>query len=430
MMGWDTRQTRLIRVGFLHSLCAGSITAYSFYGPLFLSGLRYSQYQVNLVSTTAEIAIYLPVPIVGYLIDRYDPRPVSLLSGLVFGLGYLLAALTYRAGPITSDKGWPLGVMLFAFACVGCATSSMYLAAVTTCAKNFGRGTHKGIALAVPIAAFGLSGMWQTQVGSHFLSKPTSGGHDSELDVFRYFLFLAGLLVAAGVLGSLGLRIVDEDVLLEDAVEDFERSGLLPHHHHHRGDHHHHEDAYAYERSILLDSESRSVNGYGTISHSRSPSPSTSSLSDNTKKRWVINTSTRLFLRDPTMWCLASAFFLLSGPGEAYINNLGTIVTALYPPSKGPIPRGNSPATHVSIVALSSTVARIVTGLLSDLFGPSTTPSAAASPPLKHPSSSLSPSTSPFRKILTFPRLVAFALGDVQPQALRVEPQMLDIHGD
>ena len=352
----------------MDSLCAGSITAYSLYGPLFLSQLKYSQYQVNLVSTVAEIAMYLPVPVVGYLVDRYNPRPISFFSGLLFGLGYLLAALTYRAGSIKSKDGWPLGAMLFAFACVGSGTSAMYLSAVTTCAKNFGRGKHKGIALAVPIAAFGLSGLWQSQVGSHFFTRPLPNGHGEEVDVSQYFIFLAVLLLVAGILGSVGLRVVDEDALLENAVEDLERSGLLRRHSH----------GQSPERSLLHDSENPNGNGYGTMS--RSHSPSISSLSNNSKKRWLLNTSTRLFLSDPTMWCLACAFFLLTGPGEAYINNLGTIVTSLYPPSAGPIPRSNTPATHVSIVAVSSTAARIATGILSDLFSPST---SSASPPSK-----------------------------------------------
>ena len=46
--------------------------------------------------------------------------------------------------------------VVLAFFAVGMGTSCMYLPAVTTCAKNFGRGNAKGIALAVPIAAFGL----------------------------------------------------------------------------------------------------------------------------------------------------------------------------------------------------------------------------------------------------------------------------------
>ena len=347
----------------LSCLCAGSITAYSLYGPLFLKHLRYTQYQVNAVSTTAEVAMYLPVPLFGYLCDRYNPRPLSLVSGCLFGLGYLLAALTYHAGPPNSEGAWPSAIMILAFIGVGGGTSCMYLSAVTTCAKNFGRGKHKGLALAMPIAAFGLSGMWQSQVGSHFFT-PVRGG---DTDVYRYFLFLAGLLFAVGIVGSLALRIVDQEEYIKEAVDELERSGLL-------------EDSPLFQRrSLLHDSEDpHSATGYGTLS---SPARSTSSLHSQTKshnastsestfkKTLLLNTETRLFLSDPTMWLLASGFFLTTGPGEAFINNLGTVIHTLYPPSTQ-IPSSNSPATHVSIVALTSTLARLLTGTLTDLLAP------------------------------------------------------------
>lgn len=342
----------------LSCLCAGSITAYSLYGPLFLKHLRYTQFQVNAVSTTAELAMYLPVPLFGYLCDRYNPRPLSLAAAILFGVGYLLAALTYHAGQPRSEGGWPFAVMVVAFIGVGSGTSCMYLSAVTTCAKNFGRGKHKGLALAMPIAAFGLSGMWQSQVGSHFFTSEKGG----DTDVFRYFLFLAGLLFAVGVVGAVGLRVVNEEELIDEAVDELERSGLL-------------EESPLFQRSTIHDAEN--TNGYGTLTppisslHGSKPHD-THSTELALKKTFLLNTETRLFLADPTMWLLASGFFLTTGPGEAFINNLGTIIHTLYPPST-PIPSSNSPATHVSIVALTSTLARLLTGTLSDLLAPTTT---------------------------------------------------------
>lgn len=346
----------------LSCLCAGSITAYSLYGPLFLKHLRYSQYQVNAVSTTAELAMYLPVPLFGYLCDRYNPRPLSLGAGIVFGVGYLLAALTYRAGPPENEGGWPFAVMVVAFVGVGMGTSCMYLSAVTTCAKNFGRGKHKGLALAMPIAAFGLSGMWQSQVGSHFFARKEDETN-GDVDVFRYFLFLAGLLFAVGLVGAVGLRVVGEEELIDNAVDELERSGLL-------------EDNPFLHRSLLHDGENLNGNGYGTLSprHGDAEASSLTSKPHDSdpalKKTTLLNTETRIFLTDPTMWLIAAGFFLTTGPGEAFINNLGTIIPTLYPPSAS-IPPSNSPATHVSVIALSSTLARLLTGTLSDLLAPS-----------------------------------------------------------
>ncbi|RMZ77673.1 hypothetical protein DV738_g4280, partial [Chaetothyriales sp. CBS 135597] len=214
----------------LNCLCAGSITTFSLYGGALLTDLRYSQFRVNAVSLTAELAMYLPVPLFGYLCDRFSPRPLSLFASLLFGSGYVLAAFVYKSGPPrdAGGQGLPFGVMILAFVGIGGATSCMYLASVATCAKNYALSKRRGFMLAVPIAAFGISGLWQSQVGAHWLPAASEDGGDSgNIDVFRYFLFLAGTLAASGIIGSVGLRIVDEEILIEQGIEDLERSGLL-----------------------------------------------------------------------------------------------------------------------------------------------------------------------------------------------------------
>lgn len=345
----------------VNCLCAGSITAYSLYGHLFQSKLHYTQFQVNIVSIVAELGMYLPVPAFGYLCDRLGPGVPSFLSGFLFGLGYLLAAFTYKSGPPPSagGHGWPFGVMVLAFVGVGMGTSCMYLSAVTTCAKNFGRGNAKGIALAVPIAAFGLSGMWQSQVGSRLLYEKNPDGSRGDVDVFRFFLFLGVTLLCVGLIGTFTLQIIDEEEMIDEAVEELERSGLLA------------QDEFF--------TRAADIHGYGTMN--------TRDLSDSTfdflqteaerlklqadeearKKTWLLNEETRRYVTDPTMWWLAAGFFLVTGPGEAFINNLGTIIGTLTPPHTSST---TSPATHVSIVAITSTVARLVTGTLSDILAP------------------------------------------------------------
>ncbi|KAH1488839.1 putative monocarboxylate transporter mch1 [Aspergillus fumigatus] len=379
-MAMEVMRVCSFAVGVISCLGAGSITAFSLYGPLFLTRLHYSQLQVNAVSIAAEISMYLPVPLFGYLCDRYTPSPLALLSGLVFGGGYLLAAFAYRSGPLpeAGGEGWPPWVMVVAFVAIGTATSCMYLAAVTTCAKNFGRGKHKGIMLAVPIAGFGLSGMWQSQVATYLLCERREDGSRGDVDVFRYFLFLALFLFCLGVIGTFGLRIVDEeeDQYIDEAVEELERSGLL-------------------EESEFFRPRSEVQAAYGTFSDAAdgdAPGPELSlTLSEEEreaarlekereeeerrKKNWLLNFETRLFLQDQTMWWLAVGFFLVTGPGEAYINNLGTIIQTLTPelhPPNAPSPAG-LPSTHVTIIALTSTIARLLTGSLSDFFAPPAT---------------------------------------------------------
>lgn len=331
--------------------------------------MHYTQYRINVISIVAEVALYLPVPIFGFLCDRYGPRPIAVFAGLVFGVGYFVAAFTYKSGPppdTGAGEGWPFVSMVLAFVCIGFGTCALYIAGVTTCAKNYGRGKHKGFALSAPIAAFGLSGMWQSQVGSRLLSERNPDGSRGDLDVFRYFLFLGGLLLGAGIIGSLLFRVVDENELIDEAVEELQRSG------------------------ILSTSEFYRPGGYGTMRDGSSPRPSTvvdeeerkrQEEEDARKKAWLLWSETKRFLMDHTMWWLAAAFFLVTGPGEAFINNLGTIIGTLYPAPRHHFDStlgehaarslpSTSPATHVSIVAITSTLGRIASGTLSDLLAP------------------------------------------------------------
>lgn len=358
----------------VNTLCAGSITAYSLYAPLFQKKLHYTQLQVNGVSITAELAMYLPVPLFGLLCDRTGPGLPSLMAGCSFGLGYILAAFAYQSGPPPSagGDGWPYAIMILAFVFIGSATSCMYLSAVTTCAKNFGRGKYKGLALALPIACFGLSGMWQSQVGSQLLYEQQPGGSKGDVDVHRFFLFLGCLLLASGIIGFFALRVVDEEELIDEAVDEMEQSGLLDH-------------SDYFERVGLP----RRPSGYGTVvtgerrlsveeveDMQRKASDYKAQLEeDGRKKAWLLNEETKLFLSDHTMWWLAAGFFLVTGPGEAFINNLGTIIGTLYPPISVPEQGAmTTAATHVSIVAVTSTIARILTGTLTDFLGPASSP--------------------------------------------------------
>jgi MFS family permease len=259
------------------------------------------------VIIAAELAMYLPVPLFGYLCDRIGPAPLSFASLILFGIGYLLAAFTYKSGAkdisgYTHERGWPLSVMIVAFVIIGMATTCMYLSAVTTCAKNFGKGKYRGLALACPIAAFGLSGMWQSQIGEKVLYERRADGKRGDVDVFKFFLFLAIVLMAVGLLGTLLLKVVDEDELIDEAVEELERSGLL-------------EDSEFFRRGS-------SDRGYGSIANgsdeqaaeaARLEGVKTHEEEEARKKTWLLNEETGRFLKDHTMWWLAAGFFFVSG---------------------------------------------------------------------------------------------------------------------
>lgn len=477
-----TARTVAFVSAIVSALCAGSVTVFSLYGHIFQERLHYSQFQVNGVAIAASISCYLPVSLMGYVCDRVGPAPLSLLSSVLFGGGYGLAAIMYKkaatettagAGGAAPPTTRAYALMVAAFVSIGAATCAMYLSAVATCAKNFGRGRHRGLALAAPIAAFGLSGMWQSQLGSRLLYErlpplpedgPNAPPRHGDVNVSAFFLFLAILLSIVGLLGTFTLRVVDEEKLIDEAVDELERSGLL--------------DGSAlftpstpglassssagieenagrsrrvgpgFSRgnssvSIATSSRSRKNNGnvpagsYGTMARTNPFYPAQSEDEDDEtavdetsrmlrgrnarranrvrrsgnddeddalasrlldpgkddddddddqdsdeanleaqqaqfKKTWVLNAETHRFLTDHTMWLFALGFFFMIGPGEAFINNLGTVIKTLYSPSTNFAAGGGTTtaATHVSIVGMTSTIARLLTGSLTDLLAP------------------------------------------------------------
>ncbi|KAI1330669.1 major facilitator superfamily domain-containing protein [Xylariaceae sp. FL0255] len=347
---------------------AGSITVFSLYGHLFQERLRYTQFEVNTVASAMNVAMYVAVPLIGYLCDRVGPGPLALAALFLHGGSYALAAGLYRKGLQEAQvhdnhSKTTFGPMVFAFVLIGISTSLLYIGSITTCAKNFGKGKYRGLLLVAPIASFGLSGMILSQIASRLLYETQPDGTRGDINVFHFFIFLGILLVVIDLVGTFALRIVEEDALIDGAVEELERSGIL-------------------EGSEFL--RRRSERSYGTIDQSATLDDDENTLLEPSKddeeedmyaklkKAWLLNAETKRFLNDPTMWFFAVGFWLIIGPGESFISNLGTVIGTLHTP--GSDSSSTTAATHISIMAAVSTVARLVIASLSDLLSP--TPSS------------------------------------------------------
>lgn len=345
--------------------CAGSITVFSLYGHLFQERLRYSQYQVNGVAVVASFALYLSNTIFGYICDRRGPSPLCALSAALCATGYGLAAALYKHGvdyPPSPPTTLSYGLMMLAFILIGTGSCALYSASVSSVAKNFGKGKYRGLALAVPITAVGLSGVWQSQVASRLLYETLPDGSRGDVNAFYFFLFLAALFCLVGIMGTFLMKVIDEDELIDEAVEELERSGIL-------------------DPSALF-SPTHARSGYGSFPRRESNlvqeiedarrSVLGQELDDDaiSKKNWVLNAETRRFFGDHTMWFFAAGFFLVIGPAEAFINNMGTVIKTLYSPTEIHLGSATSAATHVSIICAASTAVRLLVGALTDLLAP------------------------------------------------------------
>lgn len=383
------RNARVLRVlsfvsAVFSAFCVGTITVFSLYAPRFQQALHFSQFEINGIASAMSISLYILVPLVGYLCDRVGPGPLSLVAAVLLAGGYGLAASLYHKGETSLrtieayDSHTLVPYMVLAFVFIGAGTSFLYLSAVSTCAKNFGKGKYRGLMLAAPLTSIGLGGILVSQFGSHFLCERNPDGSRGEVNVYHFFIFLAVLLSIAGVFGGFFLRVIDEDELIDDAVDELERSGFL-------------DDTDIYRRPSRTGSDvfGRSSRNYGTASAPVEDMENAGILDPYVqgedeedpllKKQWLLNAETRKFLTDPTMWLLAVGFWLIIGPGESFMNNLGTVIGTLYSP--GLPGTETTAATHVSILAATSTAARLLTGSLSDLISPS--------PQTQHPQTGL-----------------------------------------
>jgi len=71
------------------------------------------------------------------------------------------------------------------------------------------------------------------------------------------------------------------------------------------------------------------------------------------------------------MWWFAAGVFLVTGPGEAFINNMRTLIQTLRPTPTTTVSTVD-PALQVSFIALTSTLSRLLAGSVSDYLAPPT----------------------------------------------------------
>lgn len=162
-------------------------------------------------------------------------------------------------------------------------TSALYFSALTTSAKNF--SGRRGLSIAVPIAAFGLSSFWQALLaGSPVFSKNVQakgGDVTTELDVVRLFHFFAIMLGIVGVIGSFGLIVIPSHLPKQIGDEPTEDDALIP--------------------RAENESESSSVISYVSA-------------------REELTAEHRPFLRDRSTYLFGLVLLVLLGSGEMFIN--------------------------------------------------------------------------------------------------------------
>lgn len=291
-------------------LLDASVVTFSLFTAKFIAKLHYSQVDINVISGVMLSGLYLTLPLLGYLADAHGPVLLAVI-GLAISPGYLLALWVYKSG---ANYWW----MAVAFFLVGLGTSSSYFCSLLTCAKVFPE--RNGLQISLPVTCYGLSSLLLAWVFTWDAFADGEGGVSIE-KVFGTLTLLYAAVGAINWTSSVVVSIEKEAVFAQLLEEERAQYGSL-------GD----EGADPSLDAPLV----------GQAAH---------------------EAKFAAFLRDPSMHLLFLALFLLAGPLELYVANLGSIERVLSAGSSIDV------GYQVGIFSLFSTLTRLSMGVLSDKVG-------------------------------------------------------------
>lgn len=150
-------------------LCLGSVYAWSFFQKLLAAQYNWSQSQVAWTFSTAICFLGLAAALGGFLLPRLGPRRLAVTGGILFGLGYLLAAWALH---VKSLYGLYLGYGVIG----GIGLGLGYVTPVATVSKWF--PDKKGLATGMVIMGFGMGALLMSKVLAPLLMAWSGGRID------------------------------------------------------------------------------------------------------------------------------------------------------------------------------------------------------------------------------------------------------------
>lgn len=379
MPGLSPQTARYISVfaGTLVALSCGTNYAYSAWAPQFAHKMKLTSTQSNLIGAAGNLGMYAMGFPMGLLTDARGPRLITLIGSICLAIGYYPIYLSYEHG----EGSVPIIFLCFFAFMTGTGGCSAFSGAIKTAASNFPE--NRGTATALPLAAFGLSALFWSNI-STIVFKGDTG---------RFLLLLA---VGTSVLSFVSIPFLR--ILPTDSYSS------VPHHGHEEpsesrrlrrtsasslpenSDDLHNSTAFDYEQSAHARTQSTSHhhgNGYSG-DHDESSSlvskngvrPSFDTLDDDFLDEVAMETHHTdirglAMFRTVEFWQLFLTMALLSGIGLMTINNIGNSAKALwiyYDDSASSKFIQQRQVMHVSILSFGNFLGRLLSGIGSDIL--------------------------------------------------------------
>lgn len=278
-------------------LLSASFTVFSLYTDSFETYLNYTPLQINYISIAGELGLYLCVPFIGWSADVYRLSYIGVLSSITYVIGYGGCAWVARTG---QSWGW----MALFFSIIGIACSASFISSLVNSARLYSKSAL--LAISIPTTCYGVSSLMYAKLIGLYL-QPSKVGHDGA-SITSPALHLSSLFQALGLL----LFFLGVLATLAPIWGNVDKNQSQPAHE-------------------LADGGADVTESY--------------------IKRFFSDKRTLIFL---------GSFVVVSGPLEAYQNNLGLLVKA----SK----HVHSAASQVALFSTGSTVSRLVIGAVTDVL--------------------------------------------------------------
>ncbi len=153
-------------MGTLLQVCLGTVYAWSFFQKPIMTGFHWNNTQVMWIFSLAICFLGLAAAWGGINLAKFGPRMLAMGGGLLYGLGYLLAAFAMQ------QKSLPLFYVSFGVI-GGIGLGLGYVTPVATSAKWF--PDKKGFITGMVVMGFGLGALFMSKVLAPILMKSFDG---------------------------------------------------------------------------------------------------------------------------------------------------------------------------------------------------------------------------------------------------------------
>jgi MFS family permease len=309
LRGWlqgmlSNKHIRILSFTLSLSTCLldASVAIFSIFTMSFIKELGFNTLDINIISSSMLIGLYLTLPLLGYLSDLHGPVLLAII-GFSLTPGYLLAQYVIK-------ELMSVWIMAIAFFFIGMGTSSSYFCSLLTCAKIF--PDRKGLSISLPVSCYGLSAFLLSWLFNLKIFK----NDDLSLNVEKVFHILAIMYTIVGLINWIGSVVV------------------------------------SIEKEILY-AEMYSEEGYGSLeSVNEVTGEDVITLQALQKEKFSA------FLKDPSMGIVLGALLCLAGPMEVFVANMGVI--------SGNFESQDDVSAAVGMFSILSTATRLAVGIIGD----------------------------------------------------------------